>query len=48
MINEEKEYVRCPKCSYVYEKTENKCPSCGELLPVNEGLENEEVFNLKD
>lgn len=48
MNKEEVEYIRCPKCSYVYEKAQDKCPSCGELPPINEGMENEEVFNLKD
>ena len=48
MAKEEKEYIRCPKCSYVYEKEEGKCPQCNELPPLNENLENEEVFNLRD
>ena len=42
------DFVRCPKCSFVYEATQDKCPQCGEDTVINEAMLSEEVFNLKD
>ena len=42
------DYIRCPECSYVYEATEDHCPSCGKLTIINEEMLQEKVFNLLD
>ena len=42
------DYVRCPKCSYVYEATQDKCPQCGKDTVINESDIDTEVFNLND
>ena len=42
------DYVRCPNCSYVYEVTEDKCPSCGKDTIINEEVLSQVVFNLND
>ena len=42
------DYVRCPKCSYVYEATEDKCPMCGEMTVISESNVQEKVFNILD
>ena len=42
------DYVRCPECSYVYEATEDSCPSCGKATIINEEVLQEKVFNLLD
>lgn len=49
-MNEEKkvDYVRCPKCSTVYEAYLDKCPSCDTDTIISEGLVNETIFNLND
>ena len=48
MAEKEIEYKRCPKCSYVYEVTEEKCPQCKEPNRIDEALQNEPVFNLME
>ena len=42
------DYVRCPNCSYVYEATEDRCPSCGQLTVISESEVQEKVFNIID
>lgn len=42
------EYVRCPNCSCVYNQDLGKCPECGELVPVDESINNEPIFNIND
>ena len=42
------DYIRCPECSYVYEATMDKCPSCGKLTIINEEVMSQVVFNLND
>lgn len=44
----EQNYIRCPKCSYVYTSDLEKCPNCGEPQPINEDLNDEPIFNLLD
>lgn len=42
------DYIRCPKCSYVYEATEDKCPQCQTETTITESLLEEKVFNIND
>ena len=42
------DYIRCPKCSTVYEATEDQCPKCGESTVINEEMLSEKVFNIND
>ena len=42
------DYIRCPKCSMVYEATEDKCPQCGQDTVITEEAVLEKVFNLND
>ena len=42
------EYVRCPNCSFVYSSDLDKCPNCGEPHPINEDMNDENVFNILD
>ena len=46
--NSNVDYVRCPKCSYVYEASQDKCPQCNADTIISEELLEEPVFNLND
>ena len=48
MVEKIVDYIRCPKCSYVYEATLDKCPQCNEDTVINEEILTQEVFNLND
>ena len=48
MATKSVDYVRCPKCSYVYEATMDKCPQCNQDTVINEEMLSEEVFNLNE
>ena len=47
-MTDEVKYKRCPKCSYVYEAKEEKCPQCNEPNNIDENLDDGPVFNLMD
>lgn len=42
------DYVRCPKCSYVYEATSDECPHCHTATVINEEMLEQKVFNIID
>ena len=44
-----KVYVRCSKCSYVFEEVAKSCSKCGTVYFINEdNNESEPTFNLCD
>lgn len=55
MTKSTNDYVRCPNCQTVYDRTRENCPQCGEpnAKPVYESGDSiseaqEPVFNLLD
>ena len=45
---EEVKYTRCPKCGFIYDNTNCKCPNCDNDTIISEDTKDEKVFNICD